>query len=146
MHLDAGVFAEPVEDFLFLVGGVVVHHQAQFVIGVSACDMFEEGQEFLVAVARFADPGDLAGGDVQGGEQGGGAVADVVVGLAFRDPDLHGQCGRGAIQGLDLAFRAPRGAALLDGGERTPSLVCRSRPGKLRARESPGTMRHSRKQ
>jgi hypothetical protein len=85
MHLDAGVFAEPVEDFLFLVGGLVVHHQALFVIGVSACDMFEEGQEFLVAVARFADPGDLAGGDVQGGEQGGGAVADVVVGLAFRD-------------------------------------------------------------
>jgi hypothetical protein len=47
--------------------------------------MFEEGQEFLVAVARFADPGDLAGGDVQGGEQSGGAVGDVVVGLAFRD-------------------------------------------------------------
>ena len=40
---------------------------------------------------------------------------------------------RGPVQGLNLGLRAPRGAALPDGGERTPSLVCRSRLGKLRA-------------
>ena len=34
-----------------------------------------------MAVPRVAGVGDLAGGDLQRGEQGGGAVADVVVGL-----------------------------------------------------------------
>ena len=34
-------------------------------------------------VPRLAHPGDLAGGDLQRGEQGGGAVPDVVVGAAF---------------------------------------------------------------
>jgi hypothetical protein len=61
----------------------------QFLIGVGPGDVFEERQEFLVAVTRFADPGDLAGGNVQRGEQRGGAVADVVVGVALGDPDLH---------------------------------------------------------
>jgi hypothetical protein len=67
MHSNPRVFGEPVADFHLFVSGVVVHHQAQFLIGVCAGDMFEEGEEFLVAVARFADPGDLAGRDVQGG-------------------------------------------------------------------------------
>jgi hypothetical protein len=31
-----GVFGEPVADFLFLVGGVVVHHQMQFPIATPA--------------------------------------------------------------------------------------------------------------
>jgi len=39
----------------------------------------------------------------------------------------------GPVQRLDLRLRAPRGAVLPDGGERPPSPVCRSRPGKLRA-------------
>lgn len=67
-----------------LVSGVVVHHQTQFLIGIGPGDMFDEGQEFLVAVRRFVHPGDRAGRDLQCGEQRGGAVADVVVGLAFR--------------------------------------------------------------
>ncbi len=58
----------------------------------------------IMTVTRFAHPGDLAGRDVQGGEQRGGAVADVVVGLAFGHPDPHRHGGRGAIQGLDLAL------------------------------------------
>ena len=104
MHSDTRIYGEPVEDFLLLVGRVVVQHQAQLLIGISPGDVLEEGQEFLMTVTRFAHPGDLAGRDVQGGEQRGGAVADVVVGLAFRHPDLHRQGGRGAIQGLDLAL------------------------------------------
>ncbi|MFC5268110.1 hypothetical protein ACFPJ1_38865 [Kribbella qitaiheensis] len=38
-----------------------------------------------------------------------------------RQPEL------GPVQGLDLGLRAPRGAALPDGGGRTPSPVCRVR-------------------
>ena len=47
MHPDTRIFGEPVEDFLLLVGGVVVHHQAQLLIGISPGDVLEEGQEFL---------------------------------------------------------------------------------------------------
>jgi hypothetical protein len=56
----------------------------QLLVGVGARGLFEESQEFLVAVAVLADAGDLAGGDLQRGEQGGGAVADVVVGVPLR--------------------------------------------------------------
>lgn len=87
-----------------------------------------------MGVARVAGiGGDLPGGDLQGSEQAGGAVADVVVGLLFGNSLAQRQDRLGAVQGLDLGFCAPRGAALPDGGERTPSLVCRSRPVKLGA-------------
>ena len=116
------------------VGGVVVADDAQPHARMCLSDEFEEGQELDVGVARVAGVGgDLAGGDFQRSEQAGGAVADVVVGLLLGDPWAQRQDRLGPIQGLDLGFRAPRGAALPDGGERTPCLVCRSRPGKLRA-------------
>ena len=69
------------------MGGVVVHDQVQLALGVGAGDLLEEAQELLVAVARVAGVDDLAGRDLQGGEQGRGAVPDVVVGL------LLGQAG-----------------------------------------------------
>jgi hypothetical protein len=43
-------------------------------------DQFEEGQELCVGVPLIADVGDLAGGDLQRGEEAGGAVPDVVAG------------------------------------------------------------------
>jgi len=43
-------------------------------------DELEEGEELLVAVPVVAGVGHPAGGHLQGGEQGGGAVTDVVVG------------------------------------------------------------------
>jgi len=55
--------------------------------GVGAGDLLEEPEELLVAVPRPAGRGDLAGGDLQGGEQGAGGVPDVVVGA------LLGQAG-----------------------------------------------------
>ena len=42
-------------------------------------------------VPRLAQPGHLAGRDVQRGEQGGGAVPDVVVGAFLRHDRLHRQ-------------------------------------------------------
>ena len=57
-------------------------------------DQLEEGQELGVGVARVAGVGgDLAGGDFQRGEQAGGAVADVVVGLLLGDAWRSGRIG-----------------------------------------------------
>jgi hypothetical protein len=48
--------------------------------------------------------GHLAGGDVEGGEEGGGAVADVVVGAPLHLPGTHGQQRLGPVESLDLAL------------------------------------------
>ena len=49
-------------------------------------------------------PDDLAVKDIEGGEQGGGAVALVIVCHGGAAPLLHGQPGLGAVERLDLAF------------------------------------------
>jgi len=54
--------------------------------------------------ALHAAADDLAFEDVQGGEQGGGAVALVIVGHGGATSFLHRQTGLGAIEGLDLAL------------------------------------------
>ena len=72
---------EPFGDVAVFVGGVVVGDKVDVeILGDGAVDEFEERKPFLVAVSRFVVGEDLAGGDVHGGEQGGGAVAFVVVG------------------------------------------------------------------
>jgi hypothetical protein len=97
-------------------------------------DQLEERQKLGVGVPGVAGVGaDFAGGDLQCGEQAGCTVADVIMGLLFGNAWAQRQNRLGTVQGLDLGLCAPRGAALPDGGERTPSLVCRSRLGKLRA-------------
>jgi hypothetical protein len=53
-------------------------------------------------VAPVERSDDLVGGDLEGGEQGGDAGADVVVAAAFRDTGHHRQDRLGAVQGLDL--------------------------------------------
>ena len=55
-------------------------------------------------VPRLADPGDLAGGDLERGEQGGGAVPDVVVGPPLGLAGLHRQRLLGSVQRLDLGL------------------------------------------
>ena len=76
MHVDPRVGGEPVADLDALVGGLVVHHQVQLAVGVGTGDLAQEPQELLVAVAGLAAGGDRAGGDVERGEKGGGAVAE----------------------------------------------------------------------
>ena len=71
-------------------------------------DLLEEPQELLVPVPRVAGVGDLAGGDLQCGEQRGGAVADVVVGGLLRQPGPHRQDRRSPVQGLDLGLLVDR--------------------------------------
>jgi hypothetical protein len=83
------------------VGGVLVHHQVQSPARVGLGDLFEEPQELLPGQARL---GDLAGGHLERGEQGGGAVADVVVGLALRVAGQQRQDRSGPVEGLHLRF------------------------------------------
>ncbi len=86
------------------VGGVVVADDVQRHARVGLGDLLEEFEELLVAVVGVAGVGDFAGGDLQRGEQGGGAVADVVVGTACWQAWAHRQHRLGAVQRLDLGL------------------------------------------
>ena len=88
-----------------LVGGVVVNDEVDVEVrGHVGIHVLEEAQELLVAMAPLALGEDPAGGNVQGGEEGGGAVADVAVRHAFDVAQPQGQEGLGALQGLALAL------------------------------------------
>ena len=101
-----GFRGQPLVHLGVFVGGVVVHDQVDLGavagVGVGPGQVFQEAQELLVAVPVLADPGDLAGGDLERGEQGGGAVADVVVGALLGMAGLHRQHLLGPVQRLDL--------------------------------------------
>jgi len=76
------MFGEPGVHVVVAVGAVVVADDVQLHPGVGLGDLFEEGQELFVGVSLIAGVrADSAGRDLQRGEQGGGAVTDVVVGL-----------------------------------------------------------------
>ena len=105
MDVVARAFSEPGSDLRIFVGGIVIGDEMDVErLGDVGIDMVEEGKEVLVTMALFALGQDLAGSDIKGGEQGGGAVADVIVGDPFDIPQAHGQHGLGAVEGLDLGF------------------------------------------
>ena len=70
----------------------------------------EEAQELLVAVARLALGKDRAGGDIQSGEEGGGAMADVAVRHAFDVAESEGQEGLGAPGAWIRLFSTKKGS------------------------------------
>ena len=101
----AGPSGQPALDAGVLVGGMVVDDEVDVEVrGHVGVDVFEEAQELLMAVVRPALGQDPAGGDIQGREEGGGAVADVAVRDAFDVAESEGQEGLGVFQGLDLAL------------------------------------------
>src|SRR6202008_4093947 len=57
-----------------------------------------------MTVARLALGEHRAGGDVQGGKQSGGAVADVIMSNTLDVPQAHRQHRWGTVQGLNLAL------------------------------------------
>ena len=69
-----------------------------------ALDGIEKADEFLVPVALHAAADDLALEDIECGEQGGGAMAFVVMCHGGAAPFFHWQTGLGTIEGLDLAL------------------------------------------
>src|SRR5207237_2606766 len=79
-------------------------HVDRFVGRHFAFDGIEKADEFLMPAALHTAPDDLAFKDIEGGEQGGGAVALVIVGHGGTTPLLHWQPGLSAVERLDLAF------------------------------------------
>jgi len=87
------------------VGGVVVEDDVDwFVGGDLALDGVEKTDEFEMAVALHAAADDRAVEHAERGEQGGGAVALVIVRHGLAAPGLDRQPGLSAVEGLDLAF------------------------------------------
>ena len=105
MHVVARTSRQPAPHFLVLVGGVVINHQmdVQFRRHIGL-DVFEELQKFLMTVARLTPGQYLSRGKIQGGEQSGGAVADIVMSHPLHIAQPHGQHRLGAVQGLNLAL------------------------------------------
>ena len=109
MDVEARVFFQPPFDRRRLVGGVVVDDQVNVQIGQGlAVDPVEETNELLVAVALHAVADDLAIEQVERREQGGRAVALVVVGHGAGPALLHGQARLAAVECLDLALLVDR--------------------------------------
>src|SRR5687767_15931039 len=86
-----------------LVGGVVVEDDVDHLAGRHrALDRVEEPDELLMSMARHALADDRAVEHIEGGEQGGGAVALVIEGHRAGLALLDGQARLGAIECLDL--------------------------------------------
>ena len=105
VEMEAWVAFEPCLDLGMLVGGVVVHHGMQIegfrCLGI---DGAQKAQELLMAVAIHALANDLAGGDVERGEQGRRTMALVIMRYGAGAALLHWQPRLRAVEGLDLAF------------------------------------------
>ena len=96
---------EPGADLGVLVGGVVVEDGVdQLADGDLALDGVEEADELLMGVLLHAAAEDRAVQDVEGGEEGGRAMALVVVGHGPGLAGLEGQAWLGSIERLDLGF------------------------------------------
>ncbi len=84
VDLEAGPLCEPESYLGTLVGGVVVDDQMDVkAFRHSLIDALEKLQELLMTMTRLALRQDSAGCDIECGEQGGGTVANVVVGHSF---------------------------------------------------------------
>ena len=114
---EARMTGEPGAYLGMLVGGIVVedhmHHLAGWRLALNG---IQEAEELLVTVALHTAPGHGAVEHVEGGKQGGGTVAFVVVGHGAGPPLLQGQAGLGAIEGLDLRLLIDREDDGMGGG------------------------------
>ena len=109
MEDPARMIGQPLLNFGMFVGGIVVGDGMDELAGWDgALDGVEERDEFLVGVPGHAAPDDGAIEDVEGGEQGGGAVAFVIVCPGAATAGLQRQTGLGTIERLDLAFLVDR--------------------------------------
>src|SRR5207249_2514013 len=76
---EARMAGEPAAHLGVLVGGIIVeNHVNRFVDRHLALYGIEKADEFLVPMALHAAPDDLALKDIEGGEQGGSAMALVI--------------------------------------------------------------------
>ena len=105
VDMPARMAGQPTLNGRRLVGCVVVHDQMDVeLVGDLGFESAQELEELPAAMTREALPDDLAGGDIEGGEQRGGAVAHVVMSAPLDLSGPHGKKRPGAIQRLDLAL------------------------------------------
>src|SRR5262245_37768147 len=93
---------------LGLVGAEVVENDVEVVAGIGGEDAVHKVEELEAPAALFVRDDDLTSGDLEGGEQGRGAVAFVVVAVAAQRPAMwQPQISLGPFQGLDRGLLHP---------------------------------------
>ena len=103
------MFFEPRHDVGMLVGGVVVDDDMdRLFLGHSGLDDVQKPDELLMAMALHALANHLALKDIERREQGGDAMALVIMGYGASAPLLHRQTRLGAIKRLNLALLIDR--------------------------------------
>ena len=114
------MLGEPRRDVRVLVHREAVTHHVQLHSEVGAGGLVEESEELDVRVLGEALVGDQAGRDLQGRDQGGGGVADVVIGLLLRDPGADRQDRRGPVRSKAWiwVFSSRQTTTALAGGSR----------------------------
>jgi len=87
------------------MNAVVIHDQMHVELRWHfLLQLVEKLYKFLAAMTRRTLTDDFAAENIKGCEQGGGAMALVVMGPSFGQAWAQRQQGRSAIQGLNLAF------------------------------------------
>ena len=105
MKMVARPLGQPGAHFRMFVGRIVVNHQMQVQFRRRLLvDQAQKCEKLLMAMASVAFADHLAVRHVQRGEQRGGAVADIVMGVAFGVSQSQRQHRLSAIQGLNLAL------------------------------------------
>jgi len=100
---------KPLLHLLVLVGGIVVEDDVNDLAGRDLpLDGIQEADELLMSVLLSALTDDRAVKRVEGGEQGGGAVAFVIMGERAASTFLHRQAGLGTIERLNLRLLVNR--------------------------------------
>jgi len=105
MQIEPWMPFEPGFDSRMLVGAVIVDDEMEIITGGSVgIDFTQESDKLLMPVAWHTIADYLSVEHTQGSEQGGGAVALVIVSHRPAASLLHRQPGLCAVQSLDLAF------------------------------------------
>ena len=103
------MFFEPLHDVGMLVSGIVVDDDMdRLFLGHSGFDDVEKADELLMAMALHALADDLALENIERREQGGDAMALIVMGHGAGTPLLHRQTRLGTVKRLNLALLIDR--------------------------------------
>ena len=100
---------EPCPNLWVLVYGIVIKDDVDgFVRWNLGVDHVQKADEFLVPVALHIAPDNGPVEDIQGGKEGCGSIAFVVVGHGAQTSFFHRQARLGTVKRLDLAFLIDR--------------------------------------
>src|SRR5882757_466009 len=109
MNLKSRPLCQPESYFGMLVSGIVIDDEMDRKIsGHDLIDAFEEGKKLLMAMAWFAFGEYRPGGDVEGGKEGGRAMANIVMSDPFHVAQADRQHRLGTVQSLNLGLLIDR--------------------------------------